>query len=243
MITVPEGGFGYLPGTWLPFSNGVVALDGCALTRVRVRGAPPLAEGLAFAAAFIAAQTRPLAALAAVEIRSPAPMSREAFTAFNAEYAGLLRVNGLGSADSFPIARSNMAPLFDPPATNTLFAFTYAAPMVVCGGQDFVISGKPENTEEPPGVIAAGDVSAAGMMAKAAFVVAQLRARVAELGAIWGDVTGAQAYTVQPLAPIMDLLGASGLGGVGLSLFPGYPPVIGFEFEIDVRAVSVERMV
>ena len=35
----------------------------------------------------------------------------------------------------------------------------------------------------------------------------------------------------------------SGLATKGLSLFPGRPPVVEFDFEIDVRAVSFERVV
>ena len=38
-------------------------------------------------------------------------------------------------------------------------------------------------------------------------------------------------------------LGSSGLAEKGLSLFPGYPPVLGFHFEIDVRAVLLKRVV
>ncbi len=39
----------------------------------------------------------------------------------------------------------------------------------------------------------------------------------------------------------MDELASSRLGQVGLSLFLAYPPVIGLEFEVDVRAVSWEH--
>jgi hypothetical protein len=246
-IAMPHAGFAYLAGGGVPFSNGVVALDGHVLTRVRVRGTPPLAEGLAFAASFLADQGRPLASLAACELRSPAPMALADFMAFNQQYVGLLRANGFGAEDAFPVGRSNMAPLFDPPATNTLFAFTYAVPFggpPAPAGHDFVISGKPETTVNyPPEIVAPGDVSPSGVAAKAGYVIAQLQLRVAELGERWADITGAQAYTVHPLEPVMDVLRTSGLAGVGLALFPAYPPVIGLEFEIDVRAVSFERVV
>ncbi len=241
-VAVEQGGFAYLPGRANPFSNGVVALSGHALTRVRLRGAPALADGLAFVAAFLKAEGRPPAALAATELRSPAAMSRTAFAAFNQHYVGLLRENGFGDAHAFPVARSNMAPEVDPPATNTLFAFTYSVPVEGAGGRDFVISGKPENLEDAPGVVAEGDVTPAGMRAKAAYVMEQLRLRVAGLGASWGDITGAQIYTTRSLEGTMSVLRASGLANVGFGLFPAYPPVDWCEFEIDVRAVSVERV-
>lgn len=145
-----RGGFIYLPGSTNPFSNGIAALPGYGLHRVRLLRNPPLAEGLAFAAKFLAARGRPPAAFAACELRSPAPMTREDFRAFGDRYSGLLRANGFGAESAFPVGRSNMAPLFNPPATNTLFAFTFAVPTGESAGSNFVISGKPENTEDPP---------------------------------------------------------------------------------------------
>jgi hypothetical protein len=136
-----------------------------------------------------------------------------------------------------------MAPLYSPPATNTLFAFTFATPAQTVGGPDFVISGKPENTENPSGIVSAGDTSPQGMKAKARFVIDALRQRVSDLGCSWTDITGAQAYTVHSLDPVMDELQAASLTSTGLTLFPAYPPVIGLDFEIDVRSVSSELAV
>lgn len=243
-IVVPGGGYAYLPSGTLPFSNGVVALDGHKLIRVRLRQPMPLAEGFAFAASYITAQNRPAIALAACELRSPAPMTRPEFATFNTHYASLLRANGLGLADAYPIGRSNMAPLFVPPTTNTLFAFTYSEPAETASGgsRDYVISGKPESTAEPPGSIAPGDTSPAGMLAKARYVISDLRARVAALGGDWAGITGAQAYTIHSLDSVIDELRANDLANVGLTLFPAYAPIVGLDFEIDVRSVSVERM-
>jgi hypothetical protein len=243
VISVAEGGFGYLQSENTPFSSAVVALDGFAFTRVRFRTPQPLAEGLRFAAAYLAEQGRPAASFAACEIRSPAALSMADFGKFNGQYVELLRSNGFGAQDAFPIARSNMAPSIDPPKSNTLFAFTFATPVISSSGAtDFVISGKPENTSmEPSGVVASGDTSPAGMTAKAQHVIDELKLRVTELGARWSDITGSQIYTVESLDPVLKLLGASGLAAHGLSLFPGRPPVLGLDFEMDVRSISLER--
>jgi hypothetical protein len=240
-IAVPEGGFAFLPGAGNPFSSGVIALPGYCLTRVRLRGHVPMADGMARAAAFLRERGRPTAAFAACELRAPAPMSRSAFPAFNVEYAGLLRAHGFGAADTHPVARSNMAPQFDPPSVPTLFAFTFAAPCEGAGGRDFLISGKPENTAT--GIVADGDVSPFGMHAKAAYVIAQLREWTASLGGDWGDINGAQAYTVRSLDGVIEALRAGGLADTGLTLFPAFPPIDWCEFEIDVRAVSIELTV
>jgi hypothetical protein len=216
----------------------VIALRRHSLTRVRLRGQVPMADGMARAAAFLRSQNRPTSAFAACELRAPASMSRSEFPAFNATYASLLRQHGFGADDAHPVARSNMAPQFDPPGKATLFAFTFATPCEGPGGRDFLISGKPENTETS--IIAPGDTSPAGMHAKAAYVIAQLQDWTRELGGDWGDVNGAQAYTVRSLDGVIEALRQGGLADAGLTLFPAYPPIDWCEFEIDVRAVSVE---
>jgi hypothetical protein len=236
-------GFSYLPGAGNPFSSGVAALAGHAFIRVRLRGHIPLAQGLAQAAAFLSQRGLPAQAFAACELRAPAPMGRPEFQAFNTVYAGLLRQHGFADGETFAVARSNMAPLFDPPATPSLFAFTFAAPCDGPGGRDFVISGKPENADTPSGIIAPGDVSPSGMAEKADYVLDQLQRWTAELGADWSDITGAQAYTIRSLDGVIDILRARGLAAPGLTLYPAYPPIDWCEFEIDVRAVSTELVV
>lgn len=238
---IPEAGFAYLPGHGNPFSSGVAALPGHALIRVRLRGHVPMADGFARAAAFLAARGRPASAFAACELRAPAPMSRREFPAFNAVYADLLRRHGFVTGPDYPVARSNMAPQFAPPAVAGLFAFAFAVPCDGPGGRDFVISGKPENLEGG-GIVAPGDVSPAGMAAKAGHVLAQLQIWTRQLGSSWADITGAQAYTVRSLDGVIDALREAGLGDVGVTLFPAFPPIDWCEFEIDVRAISNELL-
>jgi hypothetical protein len=245
-IEFPEGGYAYIPGGAFPFSNGVVALPGYSLTRVRLHGTPALAEGLAFAADWLRSRRLPPSALAAFELRSPAALPRSAFAATNDTYTQLLRSHNFGSATAFPMARSNLAPKFNPPSRQSLFAFSYAAPVSPEAARvttDFIVSGKPELSESPPMIVAEGDVSPAGLRTKAAYVLQDLRSRVHALGGRWQDITGSQLYTVHSLGPVMDLLCANDLMAAGMTLFPSYPPVTALEFEVDVRAVSVELSV
>jgi hypothetical protein len=246
IVSLPLAGYAFLKGQSHPFSQGVACLEGFALTRVRFRTPPPLAEGLTRAASFIRAQTRPLSALAACELRSPAQMSPSDFAAFNRQYVDLLRANGLPSEPPFPMARSNVAPIYDPPSTNNLFAFTYATVKPEGDAQtrsDFLISGKAEIVDGPGrGIIADGDASPAGTEKKASYVFEGLRERVQQLGCHWTDITGIQTYTARPIEPILPLLHRLGLAHVGLTLHPAYPPVAPYEFEADIRSVSVERL-
>jgi len=243
IIASSQGGYSFLKGGMHPFSGGVACHQGHALARVRFRTPLPLAGGLAKAAAFIKAQGRPLAALAACELRSPAPMSLADFAAFNRHYVEVLKANGFPSDAPFPMARSNVAPTLAPPSTNTLYAFTYATAAAEAQARaDFLISGKAEIIDEPRTVIAESDPSPVGTEKKASYVFEQLRIRVEELGCQWADITGIQIYTPRSLDPVVPLLQRVGLAHVGITLHPANPPVAPYEFEVDVRSVSVERV-
>ena len=246
VVSLPDAGYAFLKGQNHPFSAGVACLEGYVLTRVRFRTPPSLAEGLARASTFIKAQGRPLAALAACELRSPAQMSVGDFAAFNRHYVDLLRANGFPSEVPFPMARSNVAPIHAPPSTNTLFAFTYATAAAgsdARGGRDYLISGRAELVDEPRSVVAEGDSSPSGTEKKAAHVFEQLRARVQALGGSWADITGIQIYTARPIEPALPLMARLGFVNIGLSLHPAHPPVVPLEFEVDLRSVSVERAI
>jgi len=246
IVSLPHGGYAFLKGQSHPFSAGVACLSGFALTRVRFRTPLPLAEGLARAASFIDAQGRPLSALAACELRSPAQMSIKDFADFNRLYVDLLGKNGFPAEAPFPMARSNVAPIYDPPATNTLFAFTYAmaAPQMSAHSRpDFLISGRAELIDAPRSVVAEGDASPAGTEKKALHVFEQLKARVEALGCQWTDITGIQIYTARPIEPVPPLMKRLGLAGVGILLHPAYPPVLPLEFEADVRSVTLEQTI
>jgi len=240
MLTQTEGGFSFLPGGRHPFSNGVVAHPGFRLIRVRVPAGTVMADGMAAMAAWMARHELAGAHLAGCELRSPAPMSFDDFAAFNAVYIATLRANGFSPEGSFPITRSNLAPHVAPPVTNELFAFTVALPDAGAVGGDFVVAGKPEVRDAPFGIVAPGDVSPAGVREKTAFIMEDLRQKVADLGGDWARITAVQVYTVQALDSVVAVLCEQGLAGVGLTLFPSVPPVLGCDVELDVRSVREE---
>jgi hypothetical protein len=245
-----DGGFAYLTDPGSPFSAGVGALPGHELTRIRLHRPLPLDQGLELAAKLLAAAGRPPTALAALELRAPKIMSRQEFSTFNGRYLEALRSRGFVTGDGVAVARSNMVPAYEPPSTDFVAAFTYAAPSGAgaTGGRDFLLSGRPEFATNPDRVIAPGDISAAGMGQKAEFVFGQLRQTVNNLGRQWSDVSDVQLYLTQPLESVMPALKAAGLAGSTLILAPGSAPVIGFdevryEFEADIRRVSDDRVI
>jgi len=237
------GSFQFIPGGL--FSFGVAALPGYELHRVRLLRPQPLEVGFHTVATFLRERNRPLAALATCELRSPEPLALTEFVRFNEQYVELLTSLGFSGQSPYPIGRSNLAPVYHPPREPLLFAFSYTYPRHharATATVNFVISGKPENIEEPPGGIVAGaDVSASGLIQKATYVLDVLRKRVAILGAEWTSINGAQVYSAHSLdAVIPSVFVNAGLTDLGLTLFPSFPPVLGLEFEVDVRAVSCE---
>jgi hypothetical protein len=221
----------------------VRADPGYALHRARFTRPLPMAQGFAALEAHLRRIGRPLTALAGCELRSPAPMTREGFNAFNAEYLTTLHGWGVRAGDLNTAARSNIAPILEVPAETTLFAFTYTVPEAGAAG-DFLISGKPELEGTPQGgrtIVAAGDASLRGMERKARFVIDFLREQVAALGCDWAGVTGTQVYTPHDLRPLLEpVFAPAGLTVQGVAWFPAWPPVQALDFEADVRRVRTE---
>jgi len=240
------GDFSFLPSPGGPFSNGVRASPGFALHRARFAHPVPMAEGFERIERHLKQLGRPLTALAGCELRSPKPMSVAEFQAFNEHYQKTLHRWGCRSGELNAPARSNLAPITEIPAEASFFAFTYTVPEAGADG-DFLISGLPEIRADAPAAersFGGLDVSLKGLAAKARFVMDGLRARVDALGCRWVDVSAAGVYTVHDFRPVLeDLFAELGISQIGVALYPAWPPVTGFHFEVDVRRVRTELVV
>lgn len=240
------GGYAFLEGGF-PYSQGVIAAPGFALQRVRFDRLVPVAAGFEAIAAHLRAVGRPLTAFAACELRSPEPFSLDGFRGFNTGYRQVLEKWQIVRDGLNPVARSNLAPEYDPPAEPCFHAFTYTVPDPASAGRgDYVVAGSgewPENTPFPTGIIARGDVTAAGIAAKAAYVLDTMRRRVEGLGGDFGRVTGVQVYTVHDIHPLIGPeFARRGLLGAGLTVFACRPPIRELEFEMDLRSLRSERV-
>ena len=238
------GGYRFLPFAF-QYSGGVVAEPGFVVERVRFKKLLPLAEGFAAIEAHLARLGRPPKALCACELRSPAQFTEAGFTAFNRRYVERLAEWGIFRDEINPIARTNVCPEIDPPATPSFYAFSYTVPGE---GGGFVAAGSGEAREGPGGygerIVRLGDVSAAGMREKARCVLAVMEGRLGGLGRGWGDVTATQLYTVYDPHPfVADEIVRRGAMPAGLTWHYARPPVQGLEVEIDVRGVLREYVV
>ena len=89
LLDFADGGYRFIRGVF-PYSAGVAASPGMAIERLRFRRPIPMAEGFTAIAAHLGRLGRPLTALCACELRSPAQFSDEGFATFNAHYVDTL---------------------------------------------------------------------------------------------------------------------------------------------------------
>jgi hypothetical protein len=244
LIHFPEGGYAFLKGGF-PYSQGVNALQGYVIERARFAQPVPIVQGFAAIEAHFSALGRPRTALCAAELRSPAPLSMSGFKTFNEGYVEVLKRWSLFRDGLNPVARSNVAPRFAPPAEPCFYAFCYTVPGKNAG-TNFVVAGSgewPEGGKFPEDIVARGDGSPAGLKEKARFVLGKMQDRVAGLGSSWREATAVQVYTVHDIHSVVaeEILPRTG-NGAGLTWHYCRPPIQELEFEMDVRGVAVERI-
>ncbi len=242
------GGYRYVRGPF-QYSGGVAAEPGFAIERARFSTLLPMERGFAAIEAHILALGRPMTALCACELRSPAPFTETGFVAFNRVYVGTLERWGLFRNDENPVARSNVCPAVAPPPEPGIEAFCYTVPHgEAAAAPSFVIAGSAESPEGrnsyEEGIVRLGETSPDAMLEKARFVLAAIEDRMAALGVGWADATATQVYTVRDIHPFLaDEIVARGAAPAGLTWHYACPPVERLEYEMDLRGVRLERVI
>lgn len=242
MISRPDGGFRFLPGSPV-FAGGAVAEPGFAIEHALLARWLPLEQGYAAVERHLRAIGRPMQALCGMQLRLPRQLTPDQFTEFNAPYVARLDAWGVTHERLNPVSRTNVSPAADAPVEPSLHGFSYTVPGTV-GHTTFAMSGM---VERGPGgsVIALNDVSAAGMQSKLAYVIGAVTDRLAELGVQWRDATHVELYSGADIPGAVALLAqrASGALPRGVRWHFGRPPVVGLELELEARAVVREVIV
>ncbi|PPR09802.1 MAG: hypothetical protein CFH41_02185 [Alphaproteobacteria bacterium MarineAlpha11_Bin1] len=238
------GGYRYVRGPF-QYSGGVVAEVGFALERVRFQTPLPLEEGFARIESHLDRIGRPYTSFAACELRSPEPFSEQGFIDFNRVYVGTLERWGLFKDEENPVARSNVCPEIDAPPEPSFHAFSYTVPAAADQSRSFVIAGSAESPEGgatyEERIIRLGETSEDALLEKAQYVIQAMEKRMSALDVGWEDATVTHAYTVHDLHPFLgDELVSRGAADAGLTWVYARPPVIGLEYEMDVRGVHTE---
>jgi hypothetical protein len=221
----------------------VAAEPGYEIVRARFRRVTPIAAGFSAIESHLKSLGRPLTALCAAELRSPQPFSMDGFRAFNTGYVDVLKAWNLYRDKLNPVARSNLAPVLDPPAEPGFFAFCYTVPAARGARQTFVIAGNgewPDGGRFPEDIVRRGETAPEAVREKAEHVAGKMEARMRALGADWGDATAVHVYTALDAGAIAAELNARGFAGIGFNWFYVRPPIIGLDFEMDMRGVRTE---
>jgi hypothetical protein len=222
----------------------VAAEEGHELERVRFLAPVPLAEAFEKVEAHLKAIGRPSTAFAHCELRSPGQFNDQGFIDFNKQYVVTLERWGIYKDGVNPVARTNVCPMYHGPDTPSMLAFTYTVP-AKSARRTFMLSGGGDvraGTElYKDRIVRYGDTSPEGMREKVRFVVEEMERRLKALGFSWADAVSTQAYTVQNIGHLIgDELAKRGAITSGVVWNYARPPVIGLEYEMDVRGIARE---
>ena len=240
------GGYRYVRGPF-QYSGGAAAQPGFAIERARFSRPVALEEGFQRIVAHLDSIGRPYTSFCACELRSPAPFSEQGFIDFNRVYVGTLERWGIYKDEENPVARSNVCPEIDAPPGPSFQAFSYTVEAPAEAPASFIIAG---SGEAPEGhgkyedrIIRLGDTSPDAMREKAQYVLGAMEERMTALGVGWGDATVTHAYTVHDLHPFLaDEIVGRGAAASGLTWVYARPPVVGLEYEMDLRGVHREHV-
>lgn len=250
MTDVPvfaAGGYRYVKAVF-QYSGGVAAEPGFEIERARF--IKPLALANAFAAveAHLKAIGRLTTAFAQCELRSPEPFTDQGFFDFNKVYVGTLARWGIykeGDPQMNPVARTNVCPMYDKPAEPSMHAFSYTVPAANAKRASFALAGGGDAREAGSSyrdrIVRPNDTSPEGLREKVTFVIGEMERRMKLLGFTWKDAVTTQAYTVQNIGHLVgEELAKRGAMAGGLVWYYARPPVLGLEYEMDVRGAVRE---
>jgi hypothetical protein len=247
VVVFREGGYRYIKAVF-QYSSGVAAEIGFEIERTRLVKPLPLAEGFAAVEGHLRRLGRPSTAFAACELRSAAPFTEQGFHDFNREYVKTLARWGIFKDEINPVARTNVCPEYDKPTEPSLYAFSYTVPapnakrgsFIIAGGGD--MRGGAGSLSER--IVRCGETSREAMRDKLRYVFAEMERRLAALGFSWKDALSTQAYSVQDIGALVGPeIAARGAAAGGLSWHFARPPVVGLEYEMDVRGAARELVI
>ncbi len=229
-----RGGYIYLPAGF-PFSSGAAAMPGFEVVHAVFRRPVPWRAGFDAMTQLLDGEGRPRQALCGVELRCPEPMTPDGFHEFNIGYREILEAWDIILDGVNPVGRTNVSPVMGAPSETLMYGFSFTvenadALPTFCG------AGGGETLDD--GIVAEGDMSVAGMRRKAGRVMEIMQARLSGLGMAWENVTDVNVYTAAEngdwlRAELLPRMGADAVHGVRWHL--SRPPIIGLDFEMDLR--------
>ncbi|MEZ4638216.1 MAG: hypothetical protein R2873_27045 [Caldilineaceae bacterium] len=245
LIENPSGNYRFLTGI-APYSAGVTAMPGFEIVRATLQRPIPYRAGFDAVIAHLATRDRPRAALCAVELRLPAPLSFAGFADFNAGYQALLADWDLLVDGRNPVARTNIAPAYAAPPEPSLYAFSYTVPSSR-PGPSFIVAGAGDLRDQADlsaaAVVRPGETTPDALRQKAETVMSVMQERLSGLCAGWDNVTAVDIYTAEPVDSyladvVLQPIGAAAIHGV--TWHYSRPPIANLVYEMDLRGVQNE---
>ncbi|MCC6345221.1 MAG: hypothetical protein IT166_23670 [Bryobacterales bacterium] len=244
LVANPRGDFSFIKGI-SPYSAGAVASPGFQIEHARFLRPLPLAAGFEAVDAHLKRLHRPRHALCGIELRSPRPFTFAGFGQFNTGYVETLKKWDIPLDGLNPVARTNIAPAYDPPSQPSVYGFSYTIP-APNAPKTFLVAGAgelPEGSLDPRDVVRRGETSLSALAEKAMFVMGLMDGRISELGVTWADVTVTEVYTVFDMHPFLEkeIVARMGKGAQhGLTWHYSRPPIESIEYEMDLRGCRRE---
>ena len=244
LIHNPNGHYYFLKGID-PYSCGVVAEPGHEIVHVTLTHLIPWHEGFVKIGAYLKLIGQSRNALCAIQLRCPEPFTMEGFITFNQEYCSVLQDWNLYIDGLNPLARTNVAPVINPPRESMLYGFSYVQPTNDSYQSTFVVAGAGELIDgilNPEGIIRRHETSIEAMREKIIYVVEVMRDRLAKLGGRWEIVNRINMYTNRNISHLAEDLVLPSVNQLhGLNWYQSRPPVVGIEYEMDLRGVNREQ--
>jgi hypothetical protein len=136
--------------------------------------------------------------------------------------------------------------MYEAPTEALMYAFSYTVRATRTGSRgSFITSGGGERLGTgrtmQERIIRYNDTSPEGLREKVEAVLGEMERRLSALGFSWADAVTTQAYTVQNIGHLVgEAITARGGCAGGLVWTYARPPVVGLEFEMDVRGAARE---
>jgi hypothetical protein len=242
----PGGGYRFLPAI-SAYSAGVAAASGYEIAALRFLDSPTLSQAFERIDRELARRGLVSSAMASLELRSPGAFTFDGFVSFNNEYLQLLEERGIMLGEVNPVGRTNVIPVHNGPAHPTIFTAFIVQHSEGSGGEDFVVSGAGEIDGDlrPENIVARGDISEAGLKAKAECVLNEMNVRLKALGSNGNSPNTINVYTAHGIdhltSLISDRLAAAHRNG--FVRWMTRPPVQEIEFEMDCKRFSSWRII
>jgi hypothetical protein len=246
MIQTP-GDYRFIPGGF-PYSSGVRADPGHEIVHVTLLRPVPWRAGFELIESHLGQAGRERRHLCSVELRSPAPFTRQGFMDFNQGYRAVLEDWNLLVDGENPIARTNVAPSRCAPSEVSLYGFGYTVPSQEAA-PTFILAGSGELRGGPmleAAVIRPNETSPEAMREKASYVLRAMEKRLEGLEVGWEHVTCTDVYTVQPIRDVLESLLLERIGPAaihGIRWHYSRPPIDELEFEMDARGVRRDLVI